>query len=81
MLAEENYKDLSRVVYLIDEKHTNYNPTIKEGATVKSRGSYYKILKVEDNTTNGMQAMAVAPVHNGKVDVHCFCRIKLQILN
>ncbi|TXL62547.1 hypothetical protein FHP05_12130 [Cerasibacillus terrae] len=68
MSTKESYKDFSKVVYQIDPKHKNYNPAIKRNTIIKSRGSNYKILKIEDNTTNGMQAMAVASVKNGKVD-------------
>lgn len=35
---------------------------------VKGNTTVYKILKVEDNITNGIQAMAVAPVKNNIVD-------------
>src|SRR5699024_8113881 len=68
MFTEENYQDLSRDVYRIDQKHENYDPEIIEGAIRQVDGLKYKILKVEVNTINGMQAMAVAPVENGKVD-------------
>ena len=38
------------------------------GDVRKFGGVKYEILKIEDNTSNGMQAMAVAPVLKGKVD-------------
>ena len=68
MLTEENYKELSEYVYWLDSKHRLYDLDIKEEFILEGENADYKILKVEDNTTNGMQAMAVAPVKNGKVN-------------
>ncbi|TXL62543.1 hypothetical protein FHP05_12110 [Cerasibacillus terrae] len=68
MDTEKDYKILSEHIYWIDEKHKGYDPDLKKGEVIKEKDFEYKILKIEDNTTNGMQAMAVAPVKNGKVD-------------
>lgn len=67
-MNEKSYKFLSDMVYKLDPKHNDYDPTLKQGGIVKIEGIKYKILKVEDNSTNGMQAMAVAPIKNGKAD-------------
>lgn len=67
MATERSLQALSAKVYELDFKHKNYNP-IKIGGIKEFGGVEYKILKVEDNTTNGMQAMAVAPVKNNIVD-------------
>ncbi|WYK02114.1 hypothetical protein A5821_003257 [Enterococcus sp. 7F3_DIV0205] len=43
--------------------------TIFNPADIKGLSQKYKVLKAEDNTDNGMQAMAVAPVDDaGNVD-------------
>lgn len=68
MLKENDYKDLSRYVYFIDSKHNRYDSRIKEGYLLVGDNADYEILKTEDNTTNGMQAMTVALVENGTVD-------------
>lgn len=59
---ESNLKDLSQYVYYIDSKHDKHDPRIKKGWEIELKNIEYKILKTEDNTINGMQAMAVAPV-------------------
>lgn len=68
MFNEEDFQNLSRDVYRIDAKHRNNDPNIKEGEIRKIDDLKYRILQVEDNITNGMQAMAVSPVKNGKAD-------------
>ncbi len=68
MFNKENYKDLSRDVYRLDPKGKNYDYNIKEEAIRKIEGLDYQILKTSDNTSNGMQAMAVAPIKNGEAD-------------
>lgn len=67
MTTEYSLKELSSKVYLLDSKHDNFNP-LEIGDIKKFGGLKYKILKTEDNRTNGMQVMAVAPVKNNKVD-------------
>ena len=63
--TDKEYNRISKEVYLVDSEKVD-NP-IKQGDTVA--GGQFQVLKVEDNTENGMQAMVVAPVDkNGKVD-------------
>ena len=64
-MSERNYHEISNYVYKIDKK--------KEGAEIEENtnilNNKFKILKIEDNKDNGMQAMAVAPINeNGEVD-------------
>ena len=67
MLTEKQYKELSDQVYLIDSSRKDIEEKIQLGEEPyynlqdKNLGKY-KILKVEDNQENGMQAMAVAPI-------------------
>ncbi|TXL62545.1 hypothetical protein FHP05_12120 [Cerasibacillus terrae] len=68
MFTEEIYNELSVEVYRVDQSHKSYDIDLNEGEVREIGNFNYKILKVEDNTTNGMQAMAVAPVKNEKVD-------------
>lgn len=68
MFDEENYKELSEYVYRVDMNNKYYNADLKEGGILEGENSNYKVIKIEDNITNGMQAMAVAPFINGKVD-------------
>ena len=63
MMIDKNYKKISNDVYKVDSRR--YNPLI-EGQVIEKK---YKILALEDNQNNGMQAMAVAPVNDrGEVD-------------
>lgn len=65
MVTDKDYKKIADRVYDVDSGKVA-NP-VKKGDTVA--GGKYQVLKVEDNTTNGMQAMAVAPVDKaGNVD-------------
>lgn len=68
MHKEYDYKTLSQYVYRVDKKAKDFDPNLNVGTIIKDKDFYYKIIKIEDNTTNGMQAMAVAPIINGKVD-------------
>ena len=67
MTTERSLQALSAKVYELDFKNENYNP-VEIGEIKEFGGVEYKILKVEDNITNGMQALAVAPVKNNIVD-------------
>ncbi|MHC5252304.1 hypothetical protein ACYRFS_11735 [Listeria kieliensis] len=68
-VSEESYNTLSDQVYWVDPKHERYLPSIKAGKIREFGETEYKILKTENNSKNGMQAMAVAPVDkHGKVD-------------
>lgn len=61
-ISDKAYKELSDQVYRIDPNHEKYDPTLKKGAIRNYGGRDFKILRTEDNQSNGMQAMAVAPV-------------------
>ncbi|EOH95214.1 hypothetical protein UAY_03404 [Enterococcus moraviensis ATCC BAA-383] len=72
--SENELLYFSDISYWIDEKKDNKGFTPKENEIreipkkINGENKQYKILKAEDNTKNGMQAMAVAPVVNGKAD-------------
>ena len=55
MATDKEYNRISKDVYRVDSGKVD-NP-IKQGDTVA--GGQFQVLKVEDNTENGMQAMAV----------------------
>ena len=64
MLKDIDYYYLTGEVYKIDRE--KYGVVWKEGDKIDNK---YKILALEDNQNNGMQAMAVAPVNDrGEVD-------------
>lgn len=52
--SKKEYTPLEEKIYYFDKD----NPNLGQ----------FQVLKVEDNVENGMQAMAIAPVINGKVD-------------
>ncbi|EOH95210.1 hypothetical protein UAY_03400, partial [Enterococcus moraviensis ATCC BAA-383] len=68
MFTDKEYNQISEEVYWLDPKHEDYDSTMKTGAVRELAGIEYKILDVKHEPKNGMQAMAVAPVVNGKVD-------------
>ena len=68
MHKEKDYKFLSQYVYRVDEKAKDYDPNLKVGTILKDKDFHYKIINIEHNQSNGMQAMAVAPVKNKIVD-------------
>ena len=57
-MVDRAYRDLSDVVYDVDMLKVK---DIEEGKILKGK---YKVLSLEDNQNNGMQAMAVAPVND-----------------
>ncbi|MGL9744282.1 lipase [Enterococcus sp. DIV1368e] len=69
-ITDKNYNKLNEVVYRIDPNHLYYDPTLKEGEIRKFSGTTFEILKLKENSkTDGMQAMAVAPLdEKGNVD-------------
>ncbi|MBO1102693.1 lipase [Enterococcus hirae] len=69
-ITDKNYKDLSKKVYQIDPKHSDYNSNLKEWAIRNFGGTEFQILKIKENSkTDGLQAMAVAPLdEKGHVD-------------
>ena len=68
MHNERDYKILSQYVYRVDVKAKDYDSNLKVGTILKDKDFHYSIIKVEDNISNGMQAMAVAPIKNNIVD-------------
>ena len=63
MMTDKNYREISDKVYKVD---SGEHESLIEGQII---GNKYKILALEDNQNNGMQAMAVAPVNErGEVD-------------
>ncbi|MBF2573944.1 hypothetical protein IA815_03175 [Listeria welshimeri] len=69
MISGKQYKGLSDSVYWLDPKHGDYAPEMRKGSKFNYKGETYKILRTENNSKNGMQAMAVAPIDkHGKVD-------------
>lgn len=68
MLDIEKYKEFSRWVYRIDEKHEEFNLSIQDSEFLVIDNVDYKIIKLESNQDNGMQAMAVAPIIDNEVD-------------
>src|SRR5699024_4400914 len=72
MLTEKDYGVISQEVYGVDSNATDYNPNLIEKATREIEGEKYKLLKTEHNTSNDMQAIAVAPIRNGTDDTSEF---------
>ena len=65
MITDRSYKEFLDNVYNIEWDKKRYR--VGEGLKVSEK--QYKILALEDNQNNGMQAMAVAPVNDrGEVD-------------
>ena len=67
MLTEQQNNIISDQVYRFDSSRKNHevfdiNDSVYEFDKEKTYLGSYKILKVEDNQENGMQAMAVAPI-------------------
>ena len=51
------------VLFIGDPKDKKYSPTIKENVIHSLGGTEFQILKIQENSqTDGMQAMAVAPL-------------------
>ena len=66
MASERDFQAFSNDAYDINKENTK----IKEGKIFNSLSRDFKILAVENNKDNGMQAMAVAPVDsNGEVGI------------
>ena len=64
---DKNYHDIVDGVYNVDAGKVK-RPW-RDDKIFKSNGQNFQVLKTKDNTANGMQAMAVAPVDkNGNVD-------------
>ena len=70
-VTDENNQILSNAAYAIDKNKIMKGKPLEQGE--------YKVLAVENNKDNGMQAMAVAPIDsNGEVDAK---RIEILKLN
>ena len=66
-ITDKNYNDIVDGVYNVDAGKVK-RPW-RDDKIFKSNGQTFRVLKTQDNTSNGMQAMAVAPVDkNGNVD-------------
>ena len=66
-ITDKNYNDIVDGVYNVDAGKVK-RPW-SDDKIFKSNGQTFRVLKTQDNTSNGMQAMAVAPVDkNGNVD-------------
>ncbi|MBO0473602.1 hypothetical protein IGL98_000110 [Enterococcus sp. DIV0840] len=63
MATDIEYNEASNTVYWLDPKHEGYDPDLKEGAIIDLGGKDYQILKIKSESSNGMQAMAVAPLN------------------
>ncbi|MGV3007247.1 hypothetical protein [Streptococcus pluranimalium] len=72
LITEEQYNWLAEQSYWIEENRSDvrYHPEVEKTYYFdpdKPSLGQFQVLKVKDNTENGMQAMAVAPVDkNGK---------------
>ena len=66
MFKDKDNYFFSKSVYDINENEEEF----LKNDTVIDRNKKYKILSMENNKNNGMQAMAVAPVDsNGEVEI------------
>ncbi|WP_206912770.1 hypothetical protein IGL98_002520 [Enterococcus sp. DIV0840] len=69
MATEKEYNEASDMVYWLDSNHEDYDPSIIEGSFQNIGGKRYQILKIKTEPSNGMQAMAIAPLDsNGYPD-------------
>jgi len=73
MVTDEQFNRLAEQSYWVEENRNDVPYLPEEGIIYNysdenpSLGQF-QVLSVEDNPTNGMQAMAVTPYVNGKVD-------------
>ncbi|MEX2785751.1 lipase, partial [Streptococcus sp. H49] len=73
MVTDQNYNDISKEVYDLDpKKYPKYKDQVQIGDTIDSNGQDFKVIEAIGNsanpTSNGMQAMAVAPIVDGEPD-------------
>ncbi|AND79408.1 hypothetical protein [Streptococcus pantholopis] len=73
MITEEQTRWLVDKVYWVEEARDDVDYHPKEDKTYffsrdKEELGQFKVLKVKDDTDNGMQAMAVAPIVDGEPD-------------
>lgn len=67
-INDKHYNDISEKVYWLDPKYPRYNEGYKKNSVKEFAGMEFQILQIKDSL-DGMQAMAVAPIKNGKVDI------------
>ena len=64
MLTEEQLKNISDKVYLLDSSRNDFRPDLRTNLSIDfdydkpNLGKY----KIEDNQENGMKAMAIDPI-------------------
>ncbi|MGT2907864.1 hypothetical protein [Streptococcus dentiloxodontae] len=74
MITDQDYRYIADISYWVDsgKKEKLFTPkeeTIINSIDIKGLSQSYQIIsELANNTNNGMQAMAVAPVVNGKAD-------------
>ena len=66
-ITDFDYKEISKEVYKVRINKPGTNTPVKKGALIEKADNEFQVLDVLDHK-NGMQAMAVAPIINGKVD-------------
>ena len=66
-ITDLDYRWISHGVYNVRKSKKGIDSPLEKGEMVKSFNKNFKVLEVLDHE-NGMQAMAVAPIKNGKVD-------------
>ncbi|HEK9987159.1 TPA: hypothetical protein TT577_000001, partial [Streptococcus equi subsp. zooepidemicus] len=64
MTTDKEYSQFAKRVYDVDSKKKKV--PLKKGDSIFNEK--YRVLKAEDNPDNGMQAMAVVPIKDGKED-------------
>ncbi|HEL1206298.1 TPA: hypothetical protein TVL50_001928, partial [Streptococcus equi subsp. zooepidemicus] len=64
MISDKDYNKLSEKVYDVDANKVTI--PVRKNTDIFNR--YFKVLEAEDNPDNGMQAMAVVPIKDGKED-------------
>ena len=67
-IRDRHYNDISEKVYWLDPKYPRYNEGYKKNSVKEFAGMEFQILQIKDSL-DGMQAMSVAPIKNGKVDL------------
>ncbi|HFL0968959.1 lipase [Enterococcus faecium] len=67
-INDKHYNDISEKVYWLDPKYPRYNEGYKKNSVKEFAGMEFQILQIKDSL-DGMQAMSVAPIKNGKVDL------------
>ena len=67
-VTDKNYTDIANGVYNVDAGKVKRS--WRKDKVFKSSRKKFRVLQVEDNHKNGMQAMAVAPLDkNSRVDI------------